>query len=102
LDAKELITSKRFVNAKVNSNFDINFSIDRLQDIVKDDKKATQIMEDILKDEGILDGKIPINKDFLSYLALDTNRDTVISDKEMFNDMQARPLSAIFKKSILE
>jgi ABC-type Na+ efflux pump permease subunit len=87
LDTTELITSKRFINAKVNSNLDINFSINSLQDIVKDDKKATQIMEDILKDEGNLDGKISINKDFLEYLAIDTNQEAVVSDKEIFNDM---------------
>lgn len=102
LDSKELITSKRFVNAKVNTNLDISFSISRLQDTVSDDKKAIQIMEALLKDDGNFDGKIFIQKDFLEYVALDTNRDAVITDKEIFNDAKVTPLSVAFKNFLLE
>jgi len=102
LDAKELITSKRFVKANVNSKLNINFIISSLQDIVQNDKKATQMMKDILKDEGYADGKISLQKDFLAYLAIDTDRDTQISDKEIFKDMGTESLSATFKNFLLE
>jgi hypothetical protein len=99
LDAKELITSKRFINFNISL---ASFSIVSLQDKFKDDKLATQTIEGLLKYDGNLDGKISMKKDFLNYLAVDTNQDAVISDKEIFNGMQAIPLSAIFKKFILE
>jgi len=102
LDANELITSKRFVRANVDKNLNINFSISSLQDIIQDDKKATKMMEYILKDDGYSDGKISLQKDFLEYLAIDTNRDAQISDKEIFKDIGSKSFSATFKNFLLE
>jgi len=102
LDAKELITSKRFVKTNIDSNKNITFSISSLQDIVKDDKKATQIMEDILKDSGYSNGKLSLQKDFFAYISADTNRDTNITDKEIFKDIGTKSLSATFKNFLLE
>jgi len=102
LDSKELIKSKRFVKTNVDKNENINFTISSLQDIVNDDKKVTQIMEDILKDDGYIDGKISIKKDFLEYVSMDSDRDTIISDKEIFKDMKSELLSTTFKNFLLE
>jgi len=102
LDTTELMSSKRFVRANVDSKLNINFTMSSLQDIVQNDKKAIQMMKDILKDDGYTDGKISLQKDFLEYLALDTNRDAQISDKEIFKDIGTKSFSATFKNFLLE
>jgi len=102
LDTGELMSSKRFVIANVDSKLNINFTMSSVEEIVQNDKIATQMMEDILKDEGYTDGKIPLQKDFLEYLALDTDRDTQISSKEIVKDIGKASLSATFKNFLLE
>jgi len=102
LDAKEFISSKRFVKENVDTSENINFSISSLEDIIQNKDKAVEMMGYILKDMGNSDGKISINKDFLAFISVDTNRDTHISDKEIFKDIGGKPTSATFKNFLLE
>ncbi len=102
LDAKELISSKRFVKENVGTSENINFSISSLKDIIQNKDKAVEMMGYILKDMGHSDGKISINKDFLAFISVDTNRDTHMSDKEIFKDIGGKPTSATFKNFLLE